>query len=260
MPQSRVGISGHLLWGGVLAYPRFAGKIQTLIADLADETDKLCSSIERLGDSQAQRHGSRLPGWSRAHVLVHLARNADGLRNLLLSARTATPLRMYASPETRIADIDAGVTRPAEVIAADALESSNRFLVEARAMPPQAWDENVLFSSGRPDPPVVVARRLLEMRLQEVSLHHVDLDVDYEFDDVPKRLLLEFLERFVTHRERQGVRLAIQVSGSNHPSIVGDPAGPVVGGDAAALVAWLAGRSQHGVQSDEPLPELPSFG
>ncbi|MBO0730354.1 MAG: maleylpyruvate isomerase family mycothiol-dependent enzyme, partial [Acidimicrobiaceae bacterium] len=200
----------------MLAYPRFVGKIQTLIADVADETDKLCSSIERLGDSQAQRHGSRLPGWSRAHVLVHLARNA-GLRNLLLSARTATPLRMYASPETRIADIDAGVTRPAEVIAADALESSNRFLVEARAMPPQAWDENVLFSSGRPDPPVVVARRLLEMRLQEVSLHHVDLDVDYEFDDVPERLLLEFLERFVDHRERQGVRLAFQVSGPDHP-------------------------------------------
>lgn len=244
----------------MLAYPRFVGNIQTLIGDLADETDKLCTSIERLWDSQAQRHGSRLPGWSRAHVLVHLARNADGIRNLLLSARTGTRLRMYASPETRIADIDAGVTRPAEVIAADALESSTRFLVEARAMPPQAWGEKVVFSSGRPDPPVVVARRLLEMRLQEVSLHHVDLDVGYEFDDVPERLLLEFLQRFVEHRRRQGVRLAIQVSGSDHPSIVGDPASPVVGGDPAALVAWLAGRSQHGVQSDEPLPELPSFG
>ncbi|MBO0884052.1 MAG: maleylpyruvate isomerase N-terminal domain-containing protein, partial [Mycobacterium sp.] len=163
------------------------GEIETLIADLADETDKLCRSIERLGDSQAQGHGSRLPGWTRAHVLVHLARNADGLRNLLLSARTATPLRMYASPETRLADIDAGVTRPAEVIAADALESSTRFLVEARAMPPQAWEEKVLFSSGRPDPPLVAAPRLLEMRLQEVVLHHVDLDADYEFDDVPER-------------------------------------------------------------------------
>lgn len=236
------------------------GNVQTLIADLADETDKLCSSIERLGQSRAQRHESRLPGWSRAHVLVHLARNADGLRNLLLSARTATPLRMYASPETRIADIDAGVTRPAEVIAVDALESSNRFLVEARAMPPQAWEENVLFNSGRPDPPVITAPRVLEMRLQEVCLHHVDLDVGYEFEDVPDRLLLEFLGRFVTHREGQGVRLAIQVRGSDHPSTFGDPAGPVVAGDAAALVAWLAGRSQQGVQSDGPLPELPSFG
>jgi maleylpyruvate isomerase len=241
-------------------YPRFVEEIDTLIRDLTDETDKLCGSIERLGDSQAQGHGSRLPAWSRAHVLVHLARNADGLRNLLLSARTATPLRMYASPETRLADIDAGVTRPAEVIAADALESSTRFLVEARAMPAQGWHENVLFSSGRPDPPVVVARRLLEMRLQEVALHHVDLDVDYEFNDVPERLLLEFLERFKTHRERQGVRMAIHLDGSDHPSLAGDPAGPVVEGDAAGLVAWLAGRSQLGVRCDQPLPELPSFG
>lgn len=236
------------------------GEIATLIADLAAETDKLCSSIERLGDSQAQGHGSRLPGWSRAHVLVHLARNADGLRHLLLSARTATPLRMYASPGTRIADIDAGVTRPAQVTAADALESSTRFLVEARAMPARAWEENVLFSSGQADPPVLVAGRLLEMRLQEVVLHHVDLDVDYEFEDVPERLLLEFLERFMAHRERQGVRLAIQPVGSDPPSIIGDPDGPLVEGGAAALVAWLAGRSQLGVGCDQPLPELPSFG
>lgn len=236
------------------------GEIETLIADVAGETDKLGRSIQRLGDSQAQRHGSRLPGWSRAHVLVHLARNADGLRNLLLSARTATPLRVYASPQTRLADIDAGVSRPAEVIAADAVESSNRFLVEARAMPPRGWDEKVLYSFGQPDPPALAARRVLEMRLQEVCLHHVDLDVGYEFDEIPSRLLIELLQRLLTHRQRQGVRLAIRVSGSDHPSIVGDPAGSVVGGDAAALVAWLAGRSHHGVQSDGPLPELPSFG
>jgi maleylpyruvate isomerase len=235
-------------------------EIETLIADLADETDKLCTSIGRLGDGQAQGHPSRLPGWSRAHLLVHLARNADGLRNLLLSARTGTPLRMYASPRTRIADIDAGVTRPAEVIVADALESSTRFLVEARAMPPQAWEANVAFSSGQPDPPVVVAQDLLEMRLQEVTLHHVDLDVDYEFDDVPERLLLGFLERFKTRRERQGVRLAVHLDGSDRPIIAADPAEPVVEGDAAALVAWLAGRSQLGVRCDQPLPELPSLG
>jgi len=235
-------------------------EIETLIADLTAETDKLCAAVRRLDDSQAQSHPSRLPGWSRAHVLVHLARNADGLRNLLLSARTGTPLRMYASPGTRLADIDAGVTRPAEVIVADAHESSVRFLVEARAVPPQAWDANVAFSSGQPDPQVIAAPRLLEMRLQEVTLHHVDLDVDYEFNKVPERLLLTFLERFLTHRERQGVRLAIRLDGSGYRSVGGDPAGPVVEGDAAALVGWLAGRSQLGVHCDQGLPALPSFG
>lgn len=234
--------------------------IEALIADLADETEKLCASITRLDEVKAQAKPSRLPGWSRAHVVVHLARNADGLRNLLLSARTKTPLRIYASPRTRVADIDAGVTRPAEVIVADGLESATRFLVEARAMPTEAWDANVLFSSGRPDAPTVVAPRLLEMRLQEVVIHHADLDVEYGLDDVPERLLLWFLEQFVAHRERQGVSLSIQVDGSDHPTFTGSQSGPVVAGKPAALVAWLAGRSQLGVRCDQPLPDLPSFG
>lgn len=246
--------------GVVSKYLRFVEEIRALIADLTAETGKVCASIEPLSDSQASGDASRLPGWSRAHVVVHLARNADGLRNLLLSARTGIPLRMYASPRTRIADIDAGVTRPAEVITADALESSVRFLVEARAMPPQAWEANVAFSSGRADAPMVVARRLLEMRLEEVVLHHVDLDVDYEFDDVPERILRPFLERFVIRRERQGVPLTIQLDGSDHPIVARAPAAPVVEGGLAGLVAWLAGRSQLGVRCDQPLPVLPSFG
>lgn len=234
--------------------------IEALIADLVDETDKLCSSITRLGEVRTQAESSRLPGWSRAHVVVHLARNADGLRNLLLAARAQTPLRMYASPATRLADIDAGVTRPAEVIVADALESATRLLVEARAMPTDAWEANVSFSSGQSDAPVVVAPRLVEMRLQEVVIHHADLDVGYGFEDVPEHLLLWFLEQFVARRARQGVPLSIQIDGSEHPTFTGDPAGPVVEGKPAALVAWLTGRSRLGLRCDQPLPDLPSFG
>jgi maleylpyruvate isomerase len=235
-------------------------EIDMVIADLADETDKLCSSINRLDDHNAQAQASRLPGWSRAHVVVHLARNADGLRSLLLSARTETPLRMYASPRTRSADIDTGVTRGADVIVADALESATRFLVEASAMPTEAWRANVAFNSGQPNAPVVIAPRLLELRLAEVVIHHVDLDVDYGFADVPERLLLWFLEQFVAHRERQGVSLTIQVDGSKQLATAGNGDGPVVEGELAALVAWLAGRSQLGLRCDQALPELPSFG
>ena len=242
-------------------YTRLVGQIDKLIAGLTDETDKLCASINRLSDVEAQRRASGLPGWSRSHVVVHLARNADGLRNLLLSARTGTPLRMYASPRTRIADIDAGVTRAADVVVADALESATRFLVEARAMPTEAWGANLLFSSGQPEAPMVVASHLLAMRLQEVVIHHVDLDVGYGFGDVSEGVLLWFLDQFVAHRERQGVSLAIRVDGSGHPPTApGDSNAPVVEGELAALVAWLAGRSQLGLRCDQSLPALPSFG
>ena len=37
---------------------------------------------------EAFRAPSALPGWTRAHVLTHLARNADAMVNLLTWART----------------------------------------------------------------------------------------------------------------------------------------------------------------------------
>jgi maleylpyruvate isomerase len=54
---------------------------------------------------------SRLPGWTRGHVLSHLARNADALVNLLTWARTGAEARMYASPAERTDGIEAGAGR-----------------------------------------------------------------------------------------------------------------------------------------------------
>ena len=48
---------------------------------------------------------SRLPGWTRGHVLSHLARNADALVNLLTWARTGVETVMYASAEARDEEI-----------------------------------------------------------------------------------------------------------------------------------------------------------
>ena len=44
---------------------------------------------------------SLLPGWSRGHVLTHLARNADGAVNLLTWARTGVETPQYVSQEQR---------------------------------------------------------------------------------------------------------------------------------------------------------------
>ncbi|HEX2301338.1 MAG TPA: maleylpyruvate isomerase N-terminal domain-containing protein, partial [Pseudonocardiaceae bacterium] len=55
---------------------------------------------------------SRLPGWTRGHVVTHLARNAEGLTRLLTWARTGVETPMYPSREARAADIEAGAGRP----------------------------------------------------------------------------------------------------------------------------------------------------
>jgi maleylpyruvate isomerase len=49
-----------------------------LLEEVAASQRALESTLETLTDQQA-REPSRLPGWSRGHVVTHLARNADAL-------------------------------------------------------------------------------------------------------------------------------------------------------------------------------------
>ena len=41
---------------------------------------------------------SLLPGWTRAHLLAHVARDADAMRNLLTGARSGQDRPAYAAP------------------------------------------------------------------------------------------------------------------------------------------------------------------
>jgi len=79
---------------------------------IAESTGRLLATAAELTDDQA-REPSLLPGWSRGHVLTHLARNADGLRNLLIWARTGVVTPQYPSGQARDAAIEPGAGRPA---------------------------------------------------------------------------------------------------------------------------------------------------
>jgi maleylpyruvate isomerase len=207
-------------------------------------TEALDCDVAQL-DHRALSLPSALPGWSRAHVLTHLARNADGLRNLLLAARAGVGLRMYASSRARAADIEAGASRPADVVTADVLESDRRFLAEVGAMPIEAWEVLVAFTSGDPDPPLIPASSIVDMRLNEVAIHHVDLELGYGFSDVPAPVAEVLIRRYVHRYANQGV----DVDG--------------VEGPLSDQLAWLAGRGVGDSLSGRgggPLPVLPNLG
>src|SRR5262249_31346853 len=93
-------------------------EVRRSMAGIGEATDRLLASADARTDPAA-RERSGLPGWTRGHVLTHVARNADGLGNLLRWARTGVTTPMYASREARRADIEAGVGRsPADLAAA----------------------------------------------------------------------------------------------------------------------------------------------
>jgi maleylpyruvate isomerase len=72
---------------------------------------RLVARVEHITDEQV-RSPSRLPGWTVAHVLTHLARNADGhVRRLEGALRGEYVPRYPGGPTQRDGDIDEGARR-----------------------------------------------------------------------------------------------------------------------------------------------------
>ncbi|GLF98584.1 maleylpyruvate isomerase family mycothiol-dependent enzyme [Streptomyces yaizuensis] len=214
-----------------------------------EATVRLLSAVESL-DTAALAGPSRLPGWSRGHILAHLSRNADALVNVFENRP------MYASAEARGADIERDADRPLDVHLADVRDSDARFRSVAGL--PADWERVVTLRNGVTDR----AARVPFRRLVEIELHHVDLDIGYELEDLPRDFVLreiDFLaDRFTGAAGVPPVRLAAD-SGQTWTT-GGTTGGPVaVEGPAPELLGWLAGRRTPTALtvSGGPLPALP---
>lgn len=124
---------------------------------------------------------SLLPGWTRAYVLAHVARNADAMRNLLIGARSGQDRPAYASAQAREADIERGAALTAKDLVADLADSSMALRTIVKQLPDQAWQVRVRMLDSVPFP----AAELLTRRLVEVELHHCDLGRGYGPADWP---------------------------------------------------------------------------
>jgi maleylpyruvate isomerase len=208
------------------------------LAVLQAATERLLASAGALDNARAAEP-SRLPGWSRNHVLAHLSRNADALVNVL----EGRP--MYPSTEARAADIERDARRPLDVQLADVRDSAAR--LHAVASLPGDRQRTVALRGGVTDR----AARIPFRRLAEVELHHVDLGIGYGLEDLPDdfvRRETEFLaDRFAGAPGVPPVLVAADGGGSLPTG--GDEGGRItVGGPAAVLMGWLAGR----VPPDDP--------
>lgn len=222
------------------------------LTTLDEATARLLTVAGTLDDA-ALAEPSRLPGWTRGHLLSHLARNADALLNVL-SGRP-----MYASAEARGADIEAGAGLPAATLAEEVRLSAARL---ATALSEVAdWEAVVELRDGVTDR----AGRLPFRRLVEVELHQVDLGAGRELEDLSAEFTAAenaFLaERFTGHPDVPPLLLRPDGSGA---LTSGRAAGPgeeplTVSGTPADLLGWLAGRrAPDGLKTDGgALPALP---
>ncbi|MEU1119834.1 MULTISPECIES: maleylpyruvate isomerase family mycothiol-dependent enzyme [unclassified Streptomyces] len=232
------------------------------LASVRDATDRLLTAAAKLNnDSIAEP--SRLPGWSRGHVLAHLARNADALVNVLAGRP------MYVSAEARDADIERDAPRGLAAQLDDVRESAERF--QAEGARPADWSRTVELRNGVTDSASQVPFR----RWIEVELHHVDLGIGYELED----LSAEFTQReinFLTARFRHAPGLPAMAIRQDDGRMMATGAvegvteqqvrdgwqptwDVTVSGRQADILGWLAGRRDGSALTAEGglLPALP---
>lgn len=217
-------------------------------------TQFLIDTLGRLSDSELDA-ALGLPGWTRRHLLAHVAANAEALQRLVHWARTGEERRMYSTGQQRNADIEAGSARRAAHLrewvsgSAVALEHALATLDE------QAWAAEVVTAQGR----TVPASEIPWMRDREIMVHVVDLDAGVGFADLPD----DFLAALVTDVSRkrspdQVPSLSVRTDDGKHRWHVGASGAPVtVVGSLPELAAWLTGRPTSLSTADGgPLPTL----
>jgi maleylpyruvate isomerase len=231
---------------------------QVVLDQIASATEDLLGSAAGFSDTE-MREPSLLPGWSRGHVLTHLARNADGGRRLLSWARTGTETAEYPSMTVRAEEIEAGSSRGAADLVADVRHSAAQFAMEYVRMPAEAWHRIVRWTSGQERP----ALRAADSRLTEVLVHHVDLRAGYTPNHWPPGFVSDMLTRVIgsfTSRTNVAAMRCYARDTDIWYHIKRSTGPAVIHGMQASLLAWLIGRSDGAdlwPQDGAALPTLP---
>lgn len=229
------------------------------LLDAADAA--LHATVAGFGEADLT-HDSLCQGWTRAHVLTHLARNADGLANLVQWATTGVPTPAYASAEQRDADIEAGVARESALIKTDLARSGDALRPRLEEL---VGRDDLVPVRSRTDSPELPGDQIPWARLREVTMHHVDLDAGFSFSDadpaVVQALLDEAADRVGAHPDSPAVTLI--AADTQQSWQLGSPDADdrlEVRGLPGPLLLWLARGIERDLHHDGDLPTLPAWG
>ncbi|MER6332139.1 maleylpyruvate isomerase family mycothiol-dependent enzyme [Streptomyces sp. NPDC001034] len=239
--------------------------VDDVVEDVARSADRLVSAALALSEA-ALRAPSGLPGWTRGHVLAHVAYSADAYTWLLGLARTGREPGPRADATTVARD----AVLPAERLADRLRTGLDRFTNGARALPAPAW--------GRPVPALAGWRHpawyLLLRCLREVETHHLDLAVGHGTEHWPDRYVGWALDDTLTTLGARGFPVASVEAVDLGRRWTVSATGPDVTGEGHRVLGWLTGRlPADGLRTDAltpasvlpappawPQPPLPGWG
>jgi len=217
----------------------------------ADEgTALFLRAVDRLIDADLDRP-SLLSGWSRRHVLAHVASNATALGRLVSWVSTGVKTPMYASASDRAAEIERGATQSPARLRANLRTTADELAAAFSSLSEAAWSHQVVTAQGR----TVPATELPWLRAREVNVHAVDLDAGVGFDDLPDGFCSALVEEIARLRSARADGPALRLTDNSALWTVEGHGKPLsVERPLNRLAGWLAGR-----ETDPDLPTLPAW-
>ena len=220
---------------------------------LTRETGMLLATVDSLTDDELAAP-SKCGGWTRAHVVAHLALGADAMGNMITWGTTGVETPPYVSWDARNADIENLAKKsPAEIKAA--LHTAVKdFADKAATLKDGLKAETVQTAGGADITPYAVPA----LRISEVIIHHADLDTVWGLEEADIDALEDTLEivvdRVSAKEDFPGV--TIDTDEREH-YVIGDGATAIKGG-RDAVIGWLARGWTDGLRYDGELPARPA--
>jgi maleylpyruvate isomerase len=218
-------------------------------------TTRYLEAVDEL-DDEAVQAPSLLPGWTRGHVITHLARHADAFTHALHRVLNGAEAWMYSSQDARNAAIDAGAGRSPAELWEDSAASWGRLLQSFNELHPRHLDTTICRVPG--GEPFLPVREMPERRRTEVEVHHADLGIGYTPADWPVDFAVSVIGRRQDELGLEGPSMVLSPTDVDGLWKLGAGQGPEIKGTAGALAWWLLGRGDGAglVSSTGELPRL----
>lgn len=211
-------------------------------------TDTFADLLRELGEADYSA-ACLLPGWSRRHLVAHVANNAIALGNLVRWAATGVVTPMYASMEQREADIERDAALRGEELSRRFAATAETLAAAMDELSDAQWETEVLTVRGER----MAASMVPWLRAREVMIHAVDLDSGPGFGDLPVDFLSALCTDISARRTSLGLDPGVTLRASDAPgewSIGGGGDPVIVTGSLGAVAAYLAGRGSAGLSCD----------
>ena len=157
----------------------FGRTLNIHVAGCAESHQRLLQSLDSLTDDQC-REPSALPGWTRGHVLSHLARNAESHVHVLqCAARGEVGEQYVGGARARKEGIESHANDSAELLVNAVRKSIYALEGQWAATNSEGWQGHGVNSAGAS----IAMSDIVFLRWREVEVHHADLALAFTFAD-----------------------------------------------------------------------------